>query len=123
MSTKYTCNGRISLGAFYGSKLCGKTAKFVRDGRHYCGTHDPVTIAVKNAAKTAKWKAEWEAKDAARDAAKAKQSEIERRADCYPELLEALQDALKTANFEGHPYRGWHSKANVVIAKALGEQA
>ena len=38
-----------------------------------------------------------------------------------PELLEALQDAIKLANFEGHPYRGWHGKARDAIAKAIGE--
>jgi hypothetical protein len=37
-----------------------------------------------------------------------------------PELLEALQSALKTAEFEGHPFRSWHHDARAAIAKALG---
>lgn len=128
MSTKYTCCGRISLGAFYGSKLCGKTAKFDRDGKHYCGTHDPVTIAEKDAIKNAAWKAKYEAIHAARDAAKAKQAEIERRADCYTELLEALQRLVLNAN--GDAVTGYFDvpvtnieAAKAAITKALGAQA
>lgn len=35
-----------------------------------------------------------------------------------PELLEALQAALKTADFEGHTFRPWHEKARAAIARA-----
>lgn len=134
---KPTCCGRISIGIFSGSKICGKTAKFDRNGKHYCKTHDPVTIAEKEAIKTAAWKAEWAAKDAARDAAKAKQAELERRADCYTELLEALRCArneLHACQAVIHlhggfdpAYVGGAQKAlkimDTVIAKALGETA
>lgn len=124
MSTKYTCCGRISLGAFYGSKPCGKTAKFDRDGKHYCGTHDPVTIAEKDAIKNAAWKAKYGAIHAARDAAKAKQAEIERRADCYTELLEALQGLLKRDPYpKGTVGWIWQEGARKAIAKALGSEA
>lgn len=40
-----------------------------------------------------------------------------------PDLLEALADALKYAEFEGHAFRPWHDKARAAIAKARGENA
>lgn len=38
-----------------------------------------------------------------------------------PQLLEALEAALKTAEFENHPFRSWHEKARAAIAAAKGE--
>ena len=38
-----------------------------------------------------------------------------------PKLLEALEDALKYAEFERHPHRPWHDKARDAIAQARGE--
>jgi hypothetical protein len=40
-----------------------------------------------------------------------------------PELLEALQDAMKVAIHEEHPFRSWHNKAKAAIAKATGTNA
>ena len=37
-----------------------------------------------------------------------------------PELLEALKDAIETAEFEKHPFRPWHKKAKDVIARIEG---
>lgn len=37
-----------------------------------------------------------------------------------PELLQALESALKTAEFEKHPFRPWHEDARAAIAKARG---
>ena len=39
---------------------------------------------------------------------------------CAPELLEALKDAIETAEFEKHPFRPWHKKAKDVIARIEG---
>lgn len=38
-----------------------------------------------------------------------------------PALLEALEAALKTAEFENHPFRPWHDQARAAIAAAKGE--
>lgn len=35
-----------------------------------------------------------------------------------PELLEALESALKTAEFQKDPFRSWHEEARRAIAKA-----
>lgn len=39
-----------------------------------------------------------------------------------PELLAALRSALKTAEFERHPFRAWHQEARAAIAKATGSE-
>jgi hypothetical protein len=41
--------------------------------------------------------------------------------DAAPALLEALEDAIKTVEFERHPFRSWHDKARAAIAAAKGE--
>ena len=38
-----------------------------------------------------------------------------------PELLEALENAIAQAEFEGHAFRPWHGEAKSAIAKAKGE--
>lgn len=43
---------------------CSHEAKVNRDGKDYCGTHDPVRRKEKEAARNAKWDAEWEASKA-----------------------------------------------------------
>jgi hypothetical protein len=87
-----------------------------------------------NAIKEAEWKAEWAAKDAARDAAKAKQAELERCADCYTDLLDALKDVCQAYSWLTFgEVRGWSEskpltmqealdKAKAVIKKAEGVQ-
>lgn len=42
---------------------CGKLAKVERDGKPYCGTHDPVRVAEKRAARDAEWEREQAAHD------------------------------------------------------------
>ena len=61
-----TCCKKINAGGSIWPptyRACGKTAKFERDGKWYCGIHDPAAREAKNLAKTAAWHAEWDAKD------------------------------------------------------------
>lgn len=122
MSTKYTCCG-VTFSRGCPSK-CTRLAKVEVEGKHYCGIHNPIAIAEKNSIKHAEWEAKHEAIDAARAANKAKQAEIERRADCYPELLEALQYLLEREwqddDFDETLINA-RDKAKAAIAKALGE--
>lgn len=37
-----------------------------------------------------------------------------------PELLEALESAVKTAEADNSPFRTWHTKARIAITKAYG---
>lgn len=46
-----------------GEHQCNNTAKVIRDGKPYCGIHDPVRLQEVEDKKTAKWKVEYEAKE------------------------------------------------------------
>ena len=113
---KPTCCG-VTFNRGWPSK-CSKAAKAEVEGRHYCSIHNPIAIAEKNAIKNAALKAKHDAIDAARAENKAKQAELERRADCYTELLEACKKALYA--LKGRENDQFLRDA---IAKATGEQA
>ena len=59
---------------------CGAKAKIERDGKFYCGRHDPEKIAAKRAERNAKWDADWEAKQKQREAEEQAKREQERKA-------------------------------------------
>lgn len=133
---KPTCCKVISYNGWPQGK-CGKPSKIEYEGRHYCGIHNPIAKAEKNAIKNAAWKAEREANDAAQAKALAARKELERRAACFPELLKALQQAntllaelTHTAWITGtdaasidirQRIKAAHQVAYPAIAKALGE--
>lgn len=56
------CEGRIWREHHH--VQCSCEAKVTRDGKDYCGTHDPVRRKEKEAARDAKWEAAWKAKQA-----------------------------------------------------------
>lgn len=87
---KPTCCGDVWLS--YRWVKCTKTGKVERDGKHYCGIHDPVAIKAKKDKQHAKWKQEWDAEAAAYKAKADAAAEQKRRADCYDELLGALKE-------------------------------
>lgn len=93
MTTQKTCCN-INHSTGWPSR-CTKPAKVERDGKHYCGVHDPVRIAEKNHKRNAEWQVKWDAEKAEHEAMKQKTSEQKRRADCYDDLLEALISARK----------------------------
>ena len=109
------CCGKV-LGTF-GIYICSKSGKFTRDGKHYCGMHDPVRIAEKNAERAAKWKAESEQNRLAHEARK----EQVRRAECFPDLLDALQVIASFAVGNGDVCEIIAQRARKAIAKATGE--
>ena len=82
---RHTCCERVQKNyLFY---LCGKTAKHERDNKWYCGMHDPIAVAAKHAKRK-------EAHDENLRAfykAQEEKKETQRRADLYPELLEAFK--------------------------------
>lgn len=122
---KPTCCGRMSLGGYRGAKLCGVTAKFERDGRHYCGIHDPVAREAREDVKIAKRLAIWSAKNAAYDAGRAKQAELERRSGCFDDLREALEMALQIIAVQNGNLHDDTNQAQAImkaaIAKSKGE--
>lgn len=132
LQVKHTCCKAIGM---WRSNKCGKKAKVQRNSLWYCGIHDPVAVAEKNAKRNAAWRVKYDAENAAQDAQFAAQKEIERRADCYPDLLESLKDVCQAYAWLTHGgCRGWSDKkplpiytalnnAKVVITKATKEQA
>ena len=59
---KHTCCGDVTVKmmAFYRTRVCGKTAKYERDGKWYCGVHDPEAIKAKHDKRRAKLNARWD---------------------------------------------------------------
>lgn len=64
MEEVYKCSGMIRGTGSWGylhKYHCPKTGKVERDGKWYCGTHDPVKIKERQEKRNAKWEAESEA--------------------------------------------------------------
>lgn len=119
MSEQHKCCERI-WDNFY-NQACGKNAKVKRDGMYYCGIHDPVRRAEKQQAKREKWSAELQARQNQWAKEKADAEEQKRRADCFPDLLEALQGVvafLDRLNFDGSDINELHTAARAAIRKA-----
>jgi len=81
---------RESFGLFH-SHPCQSKAKVEREGKWYCGTHDPVKIKARKDAQCAKWKAESDA----RQLSYAQKAKDARRAEAYPRLVEVLREYIE----------------------------
>jgi len=55
------CCERVYSSSYPGH-TCGNPAKMEHEGKPYCGIHDPVKRAAREAASKAKWDALWKAK-------------------------------------------------------------
>lgn len=101
----------------FGGSMCSKPAKVLVNGRNYCAIHDPAAELKRRQKSDAKWSAEREAATQKYAA----QKEMQRRADCYPELLSALNRLLSAmqcpvdADLEGADAQ---EEARAAIAKA-----
>lgn len=125
--SKHTCQERVFQGAGFGFKDCGRGAKYDYEGKHYCGTHHPPTVQAKRDAKRDEWMRRLDAERAARERNARAMAEQKRRADCFPALLEALQDTfamLETRLLRDTFGSEWVEKARAAIAAATaqGEQ-
>jgi len=94
------CSKRIS-GGFH-SYQCSKSGKIERDGRWYCGTHDPVRIKEKREESARKWREMFRAQRSASEQREKDEAEQKRRADLFPELLEQLEKLLGMFESEIH---------------------
>jgi uncharacterized Zn finger protein (UPF0148 family) len=105
MAEKHVCVHQMwSNYGFRGSyRDCGKTAMFDRDGKWYCGIHDPVAIAERLDARNAAINAKWEARLASNKAARDREAERDRRAAMFDELVAALE---KIAAIENEQFGG-----------------
>jgi hypothetical protein len=111
----HICIGRVwSPGSFH-SHQCGKTAQYEHEGRWYCKTHHPPTIAAKAKARQEEQDRKWRYEKSLRDKADAERAEMKRRAAMFPELLEALKLAQQII---GHPDDAHSKLIAATIAKA-----
>lgn len=84
------CSERIHSGGYYQS-TCSRNGKVERDGKWYCGQHDPVAVEERRAARSRRWDEE----DARREAVR-KEARIRReRADLCVTALEGIADPLE----------------------------
>ena len=90
------CQGRVWNGHAYND--CGNRGKFARDGKHYCGRHDPVAIEAKRFAKSAAYIAMRATRIAQNKAAESTSAEQARKAACFDDLLAALLLFVKYDN-------------------------
>ena len=81
---------------------CSKSGKIERDGRWYCGTHDPVRIKEKQQERDRKWSERFRAQRSASEQREKDEAEQKRRADLFPELLEHLEKLLGMFESEIH---------------------
>lgn len=115
MSKKHKCPARI-YGARWGGHACPNSGKYEHEGVMFCKLHHPPTVKAKREAKYAQWDAEYQAKREAEKQAAAAAAEQKRRAECFPDLLEALQEMLLQHGVRGGD--GPSAKARAAIAKA-----
>ena len=115
----HTCDGRAWAQGAMNSHRCRAKAKVERNGKHYCGRHDPVAVEAKRAARNEDWDRQFEERQEALRAARAAEAEQKRRADCYPDLLEALEWVMDRL-VDKHETDESAVFARAAIAKATG---
>jgi hypothetical protein len=116
---KPTCCVNVPYGNWGRTSKCSFKAKANEGGQWYCMIHAPSKVAAKNAAKDAAF----EIKKNARHAARAAQKELERRAACFDDLLEALKNLANIMiAFEDDGSKHAFQAAKQAIAKAEGKQ-
>jgi len=58
------CQGRVLGSGGWHSYQCGNKPKVERDGKLYCGVHDPIRLQKKREEKQKEWKEEYRKKEA-----------------------------------------------------------
>lgn len=119
-AAKHKCEGRVWHSSFHHSE-CGRNAAYEHEGAHFCKTHHPPTVAAKQATRNAEWKAAFDLRSAAQKEERAKAAERDRRAELFPELLDALKAATCTIELEYG--RDSCPTYRALIAKATGSQS
>jgi hypothetical protein len=111
MSEKQACCEKIWRGFGFDPKPCGRTAKVERDGKPFCGMHDPVARKKKQAARDAVFYKNMKEK-----------ARVNRIRHAAPDLLEALQALYGAVDSCVELTPAVMQKARAAIAKATGEQ-
>lgn len=106
---------------------CPKSGKIERDGKWYCGTHDPVRIKEKREERDRKWSERFRAQREDSEQRERDEAEQKRRADLFPCLLKSLsetRDCLHDiANAKENERWGWDWEAVISDANTAIESA
>lgn len=84
------CSGS-TWGGRMGLLPCVSKAKVERNGKHYCGMHDPVRVKERQDARDAKRNQENAARDQHWKREDERRAEMKRRYDCHDALVSALR--------------------------------
>jgi len=120
---KVPCAGRVMHAGAWRTVQCSKSGSLEHEGRHFCKLHHPPTVKAKHDASIEAMHAKWADEKAKADAKAQEAAEQKRRADLFPELLEALKALVSdcmASDFNEH----WDSfkTAEAAILKAEGKQ-
>lgn len=74
---------------------CTRAGRVKEGGKWWCKQHVPSLAKARTAERDRKWQEKWDRQDKERAEAKAAQAEVQRRADCYPDLLAALKAVVE----------------------------
>lgn len=85
---KERCVARVYSGSSFGGHSCQRPSKVERNGKWYCGIHDPEYVAAKRATQEELWRAKWAIKDAAHKAVGERKAALETNAARYLYLRE-----------------------------------
>jgi uncharacterized Zn finger protein (UPF0148 family) len=113
MSDLKRCCGSVRPAGSFRSYQCGVSAKFEHDGKHYCGRHHPPTVKARQEKKRDEWSAKYEYERNLRNKALAEAAEQKRRAECFPDLLEAVNRLLVCMSLAN-----WENDDAAVFARA-----
>ena len=117
------CCGGIWDGVSSCSYPCGNKGKVQRDGKWYCGTHDPQKVVARRLKNEAKWQTETQVVRDAYEAARIRG----KQADAFPELVAALRGLYSGIQQDGgnRPYdtaMNMAREALTLVAKIEKEQ-
>ncbi len=91
---KLECCARVLGNNGWSGHKCTNKAKVERDGRHYCGTHDPEAIKRKRDAQNQKWDEERKAKYLKFQKQQAAEKLRDHKAACFDVLLSEMKRHL-----------------------------
>ena len=91
---KKQCAGRVRpMARWAGPQVCLYRGTLEHDGKWWCKTHHPPTVAAKGKAQRDRWAAKSAAQSKARSEAKAAQAELERRSRAYDAVMDSVSGA------------------------------
>lgn len=110
MDTHDCCFRMHGSGFTFRGSLCSKKAKVERDGKWFCGTHDPIKIAERRSKRDAKW------------AEQSKRDNARRQLQCAAsDLLAAAKMALACAQSLDQDMTDAYAALKNAVAKAEGD--